>query len=66
ENSFKNEDPKFKNYAAFNYRPDTLSPVIGRGKISITNLIPFDLDGISRSSSPDIGAYQYVPDPDEE
>ncbi len=66
ENSFKNEDPKFKDYAAFNYRPDTLSPVIGRGKISIANLIPFDLDGISRSGSPDIGAYQYVPDPDEE
>jgi hypothetical protein len=66
DNSFKNEDPKFKDYAGFNFRPDTLSPVIGRGKLSIANLVPFDIDGINRNDFPDLGAYQYVPDPEEE
>lgn len=64
-NSIKNEDPKFIDYAAFNYRPDTLSPVIGKGKTEIASMIPFDLDGISRLESPDLGAYQYVYRPEE-
>ncbi len=61
-----NENPLFRDYDAFDYRPDTLSPVIGKGKIDFSNLIPFDLHGISRHESPDLGAFQYVYIPEEE
>ncbi len=66
ETSYFNEDPLFKDYALFNYEPDTLSPVIGKGKPEISAEIPFDLNGVSRLTSSDIGAFQYVPDPEEE
>ena len=56
-----NEAPKFKNTAEFDYHLDTLSPAIGIGNpaYSIGDL-QFDLDGVSRSDTPDAGAYQYV------
>ena len=65
-NCILNEDPLFRDYDAFNYEPDTLSPVIGKGKPEISAEIPFDLNGVSRLTSSDIGAFQYVPDPEEE
>ncbi|NOU48772.1 MAG: hypothetical protein HOO86_17160 [Bacteroidales bacterium] len=58
---FKNQDPLFKDYEAFDYHPDTLSPVIGKGKIDYSNIVPNDLDGVSRLPLPDLGAYQFVP-----
>lgn len=61
-----NEDPLFRDYAAFNYRPDTLSPVIGKGNPEIASQIPYDLDGVWRLPMPDIGAFQYVYKPEEE
>ncbi len=60
-NCILNEDPLFRDYDAFNYEPDTLSPVIGKGKAEIGFEIPFDLNGVARSNPPDIGAYQFVP-----
>ncbi|PKP54256.1 MAG: hypothetical protein CVT92_00440 [Bacteroidetes bacterium HGW-Bacteroidetes-1] len=66
DNCIKNEIPQFKDYSNFNFRPDSLSPVIGKGKLSIAIEVPIDLDGIDRTASPDLGAYQYVKDPDEE
>ncbi|MBU1370370.1 MAG: hypothetical protein KJ578_14330 [Bacteroidetes bacterium] len=60
-NSIANENPLFKDYENFDYRPDSLSPVIGKGKIEFALEIPFDLDGVSRTESPDLGAYQFVP-----
>jgi len=57
----KNVDPLFKDYTHFDYHPDTLSPVIGKGKIEYSTTIPFDLDGINRTPISDIGAYQFVP-----
>ncbi|HPE42841.1 MAG TPA: hypothetical protein PKV88_02075, partial [Bacteroidales bacterium] len=60
-NSIANENPLFKDYENFNYRPDTLSPVIGKGKPEFAQEVPFDLDGVSRTESPDLGAYQFVP-----
>lgn len=57
-----NKDPKFKNYETFNYHLDTLSPAIGIGNPAYsTGALIYDLDGISRGSSPDAGAYQFVP-----
>jgi len=64
-NSIANETPLFRNYQAFNFRPDTLSPVIGKGSIEIASHVPFDLDGISRTEAPDLGAYQFVPQEEE-
>jgi hypothetical protein len=58
----KNEDPLFKDYTMFDFHPDTLSPVIGKGKIDYSNSFPFDLDGVSRIPLPDVGAYQFVPE----
>ncbi len=60
-NCILNEDPLFRDYDAFNFEPDTLSPVIGKGKAEIGFEIPFDLNGVARSNPPDIGAYQFVP-----
>jgi hypothetical protein len=60
-NSIANENPLFKDYENFNYRPDTLSPVIGKGKPEFALEVPLDLDGVSRTDSPDLGAYQFVP-----
>lgn len=57
----KNKDPLFVAPTENDYRIDTLSPVIGYGDVNIANNVPFDLDGISRLPSPDLGVYQFVP-----
>jgi len=57
----KNKDPLFVNPTENDYRIDTLSPAIGYGDVNIANDIPFDLEGISRLPSPDLGVYQFVP-----
>lgn len=55
------EAPRFRDYAGFDYRPDSLSPVIDKGSPIIAAQVPIDLDGIQRTESPDLGAYQFVP-----
>jgi hypothetical protein len=60
-NVIRNQDPKFKDYPKFDYRPDTLSPVIGKGKIEFGESMPLDINGNSRLPLPDLGAYQFVP-----
>ncbi len=51
-----NEEPKFKDYNVWNYRPGDGSPLINAGKdISL----PTDLDGKARDNQPDIGCYEY-------
>jgi hypothetical protein len=44
-----------------NYRLDSLSPAINIGSIDVANTVPFDILGISRAESPDLGAYEWVP-----
>lgn len=51
-----NKDPLFKDVQHFNYMPDSLSPVIGKG---IPMGVPYDIKGIERGATPDLGAYQY-------
>lgn len=51
-----NEDPKFKNYTEWDYRPDAGSPLINAGK---DIGLPTDLDGKARDGQPDIGCYEY-------
>jgi hypothetical protein len=60
-NCISNQSPRYRNYQAFNFRPDTLSPVIGMGSLNIAALVPYDLDGVNRTAAPDLGAYQFVP-----
>ena len=56
-----NEDPLFADYDAFDYHPDTLSPVINAGSPEIAQEVPLDLDGVNRLPEPDLGAYEFVP-----
>lgn len=57
-NSIKNEDPKFQNYFTqkLNLRVKDDSPAKGKGTY-IANF-PTDIAGVTRPSSPTIGAYQ--------
>lgn len=57
----KNEDPLFVNYELNNYELDTLSPAIDIGSIDIALEAPYDIKGMSRTESPDLGAYEFVP-----
>lgn len=55
--------PRFRDRSLYDYRPDTLSPVIDMGR---PLGYAYDLKGKQRDSLPDIGAYEYIPEPDEE
>lgn len=62
-NCLVNEDPLFRDYQNNDYHIDTIiSPVIGKGLPEISANFPYDLDGVTRAGSPDLGAYQFVPD----
>jgi len=54
-----NKDPGFVDVANFNYQIDSISPAIHAGDpfVNITQ----DINGVFRTSPPDIGAYEYVP-----
>jgi hypothetical protein len=57
-NVIKNQDPLFEDvsYEVDNYRVRTGSPCINAGSM---NGVLFDLDGKSRSGTPDIGCYEF-------
>ncbi|MBL7137623.1 MAG: right-handed parallel beta-helix repeat-containing protein [Bacteroidales bacterium] len=55
---FANEDPLFVDPQLFDFRIDSLSPAIGKG---IQMGVPFDIEGVERGTTPDLGAYQWVP-----
>ncbi|NQT78416.1 MAG: hypothetical protein HQ565_11930 [Bacteroidetes bacterium] len=62
----KNQDPIFVDADKNNMALDTLSPGIDLGSINVINSSPYpsivdkDILGISRISSPDMGAYEYI------
>jgi hypothetical protein len=57
ENCLKNQDPVFVDIQKSDYRIDSISPAIDKGK----DLgIPFDLAGNPRSNPPDLGGFEYV------
>jgi hypothetical protein len=64
--SIANEDPVFIDISKNNFRPDSLSPVIGAGSANVVNsslypgIIQKDLDGNVRDMNPDMGAYEYI------
>lgn len=55
-----NLDPLFFNPAEYDFRPDTLSPLINMGSPIYAAIAPFDFRGNSRQLdiAPDIGAYE--------
>jgi hypothetical protein len=58
----KNKDPLFIDYSEYNYELDTLSPAKDAGSIDYGELVPLDLNNVSRLSddAPDLGAYERV------
>ncbi|MEE4257897.1 MAG: hypothetical protein V2I47_12730 [Bacteroidales bacterium] len=66
--SVKNEDPIFVDADNNNMALDSLSPGIDMGSIEVINnsqlptIIDKDILGVSRIASPDMGAYEYIPD----
>ena len=55
-----NEDPLFVDYRNFDmHLSDVLSPAVGTGDPVIGAQIPYDMEGKSRVSTPDMGAYQF-------
>lgn len=64
----KNQDPIFVNVSYNNLALDSLSPGIDEGSIDVINSSPHlniidkDILGVSRIQSPDIGAYEFVPE----
>jgi hypothetical protein len=57
-NSTTNNDPKFKEAYKNNLRILKNSPAIGKGNAAF--FVAQDIDGITRTSPPDLGAYQHL------
>ena len=57
-----NKNPKFIDYINWDYRPDTLSPMINKGNPIFLVDFPVDIRGASRISDglPDAGAYERI------
>ena len=59
---FRNDYYKYKEYIYYDFRPDTLSPVIGIADSLVALPYPMDRNGISRAGlRPDAGCYQHQP-----
>lgn len=60
--SFVNKNPLFIGESVFDFRPDTLSPLINRGNLIYLIDYPIDIRGKSRNDDglPDIGAYERI------
>lgn len=56
-------DPGFIDFNSFDFRPDTLSPLINAAESSVSLLFPVDIRGFGRMTDdgPDIGAYERQP-----
>lgn len=62
----KNENPRFHDPQAGDYRLAEDSPAIGAGNPAISLQVPFDILGQSRADRSDMGAVQYYPIIEEE
>lgn len=58
-----NKNPLFIDAVNLDLRPDTLSPLINKGREIFLSMYPLDIRGISRLlyGKPDIGAYERIP-----
>ncbi len=54
-----NQDPLFVNDRTFDFHlSDALSPAVGAGSPVVAAEVPYDLEGINRTGTPDLGVYQ--------
>ncbi len=60
-NILLNGDPSFLNVVQQDFRIGDNSEAIGSGNPDVALQVPLDLLGFDRTSQPDIGAFQYVP-----
>ncbi len=60
ENCIINSDPLYISGINYDFRPDTLSPMVDAGLVNYGTLYPNDIRGYSRviDEAPDIGAYE--------
>ncbi len=59
-NSLKNEDPLFADQSENILKLDSLSPARNIGSIETAISVPTDIRGITRTESPDLGAFEWV------
>ncbi len=57
-NSLKNKDPLFEDVSEGLYKLRESSPARKAGSLTIAAQVPFDINGVARTTSPDLGAYQ--------
>ncbi|MBC7555859.1 MAG: hypothetical protein H7195_02740 [Chryseobacterium sp.] len=59
-NSLQNQDPKFENHFTqkLNLRVKADSPIRGKGDAAAAASVPVDIQKVSRTSNPTLGAYQ--------
>ena len=60
-NVLLNGDPDFWDITQQDFRINEASEARGRGSDEIGQRVPFDLLGTERTSPPDLGAFQYIP-----
>lgn len=62
------KDPRFKDQSTYDYQLDTLSPAQDAGLIEYGEIVPFDLNNVSRLSdnAPDLGVYERIEGEDSE
>jgi len=60
EDCISDSDPLFVSWTDYDFRPDTLSPLIDRGSNYYAEMAPYDLRGNNRlgDAGPDLGAYE--------
>ncbi|HOU30208.1 MAG TPA: choice-of-anchor Q domain-containing protein, partial [Bacteroidales bacterium] len=58
-----NKNPRFIDENAYDFRPDTLSPLINTGNKQVVNIYNEDYRGTTRLTDglPDIGAFERIP-----
>ncbi len=63
EDCIFNENPLFLDWGRYDFRPDTLSPLINTGSLDYAGVNGYDIRGFSRlaDEGPDIGAYERQP-----
>jgi hypothetical protein len=66
ENVMFNEDPNFKNAYLNQLMIGDESSTIDKGDTTFSNLVPTDILNVTRTASPDLGAYQHITFPEED
>lgn len=60
QNNIFNGEPDFKDVNENEFIIGDLSDAVGQGNVFDAQIVPFDILGVSRVESPDMGAYQHI------